>query len=72
LEVIDDLLNDFAKFLVDPNRIVAVDAGDEIGTSADIHSAAAGRVGRGARLGAFATDTAPLQRICCLLEFDGV
>jgi len=36
LEVVDDLLNDFAEFLVDLNWIVAVDSGDEVGTFADV------------------------------------
>ena len=36
LKTVDDLLDDFAKFLVDLDRIVAVDAGDEIGALADV------------------------------------
>jgi hypothetical protein len=36
LEVIDDILNDFAQLPVNLDGIVAVDAGNEIGTFADV------------------------------------
>ena len=37
MEMIDDLLNYFPEFLINLDRIVTVNSGDQIGVLADVH-----------------------------------